>query len=162
SVTKKGALTLGSLTATAALLAGLGSAHAQIGSGQPFTPPVAPTGPGAGSFPQSFLIPGTNTSLSLYGKISLGISDNIGSQHLADTNPTGGGATPFPVGSLALEGPGAAGGVSTNQLDRSIHGGLRNTVKGTNFAIETRTPSDLGEIKTVMLVDFALNANQSN
>ncbi|HLI21757.1 MAG TPA: porin, partial [Stellaceae bacterium] len=48
------------------------------------------------------------------------------------------------------------------QLDRSIHGGLRNTVKGTNFAIETRTPTDLGEVKTVMLVDFSLMASQSN
>ena len=158
----KGAVALGSLTATVALLAGLGSAQAQIGAGQPASAPVAPTGPGAGSFPQSFLIPGTNTSLSLYGKVSLGLSDNIGSQHLSDTSPAGAGATPFPIGSLDTEGPGAAGGTTTNQLFRSIHGGLRNAVKGTNFAFETRTPTDLGEIKTVMLVDFSLNANQSN
>jgi len=160
--TAKGAVALGSLTATVALLAGLGSAQAQIGAGQAATPPVAPTGPGAGSFPQSFLIPGTNTSLSLYGKIALGISDNIGSQHLNDTSPSGGGATPFPIGSLALEGPGAAGGTNFLQLDRSIHGGLRAAVKGTNFAFETRTPTDLGEVKTVMLVDFSLMASQSN
>jgi hypothetical protein len=159
----KGAVALGSLTATVALLAGLGTAQAQIGGGQPPKAPVAPTmGPGAGSFPQSFLIPGTNTSLSLYGKIALGISDNIGSMHLADTSPSGQGSTPFPIGSLAMEGPGASGGVSTSQLDRSIHGGLRNQVKGTNFAFETRTPTDLGEVKTVMLVDFSLNADQSN
>src|SRR5579875_418865 len=160
--TVKGAIALGSLTATVALLAGLGSAQAQIGSGQPASPPVAPTGPGAGSFPQSFLIPGTNTSLSLYGKISMAVWDNIGSQHLNDTSPSGGGATPFQINALALEGPGAAGGTSVTQLDRSIHGGLRNTVKGTNFAIETRTPTDLGEVKTVMLVDFSLMASQSN
>src|ERR1700722_7811307 len=101
----KGAVALGSLTATVALLAGLGSAQAQIGGGQPATPPVAPTGAGSGSFPQSFLIPGTNTSLSLYGKVALGISDNIGSMHLSDTSPSGAGTTPFPIGSLALEGP---------------------------------------------------------
>jgi|GEM_PF-1749273 len=160
--TVKGAIALGSLTATVALLAGLGSAQAQIGAGQPASPPVAPTGPGAGSFPQSFLIPGTNTSLSLYGKISMAVWDNIGSQHLNDTSPSGGGATPFQINALALEGPGAAGGTSVTQLDRSIHGGLRNTVKGTNFAIETRTPTDLGEVKTVMLVDFSLMASQSN
>jgi hypothetical protein len=158
----KGAVALGSLTATVALLAGLGSAQAQMGAGQPASPPVAPTGPGAGSFPQSFLIPGTNTSLSLYGKVALGISDNIGSMHLSDTSPSGAGATPFPIGSLALEGPGAAGGVTVGQLDRSIHGGLRAAVKGTNFAFETRTPTDLGEVKTVMLVDFSLNANQGD
>jgi hypothetical protein len=123
---------------------------------------VAPTGPGAGSFPQSFLIPGTNTSLSLYGKIALSIQDNIGSQHLSDTSASGAGGTPFPMGSLDIEGPGAAGGVSTNQLNRSIHGGLRETAKSSNFSIETRSPSDLGEIRTVLLVDFGLNANQAN
>ena len=32
----------------------------------------------------------------------------------------------------------------------------------TNFAFETRTPSDLGEIKTVTLVDFGLLATQGN
>jgi hypothetical protein len=148
-----------------ALLAGLGTASAQIGSGQPRSgpPPAPPTGPaGAGSFPQSFLIPGTNTSLSLYGKITMSVFDYFGSQHLNDTSPSGGGATPFQISALATEGPGAAGGTSTNQLFRSIHGGLRNTVKGTNFAFETRTPSDLGEIKTVMLVDFAMFASQNN
>jgi Porin subfamily len=159
----KGAVALGGLTATVALLAGLGSAQAQMGAGQAPTPPVAPTsGPGAGSFPQSFLIPGTNTSLSLYGKIALGIQDNIGSQHFNDTSPSGGGGTPFPNSAIAMEGPGAAGGTNFLNLDRSLHGGLRAAVKGTNFAFETRTPSDLGEIKTVMLVDFSLNASQSN
>jgi hypothetical protein len=160
--TAKGAIALGSLTATVALLAGLGSAQAQIGGGQPAHPPVAPTGPGAGSFPQSFLIPGTNTSLSLYGKIGFGIQDNIGSMHFNDTSPSGGGATPFPIGAMALEGPGASGGVTPSNLDRSIHGGLRAQVKSTNFAFETRTPTDLGEVKTVMLVDFSLMASQAN
>ncbi len=157
----KGAVALGSLTATVALLAGLGTAQAQMGAGQAGPPPAAPTGPGAGSFPQSFLIPGTNTSLSLYGKIQLSVHDNIGSQHTSD-------ATPLPtygaggLGSLYLEGPGAAGGTSTNQEFRSIHGGLRASANSTNFAFETRTPSDLGEIKTVMLIDFGLLAGQGN
>lgn len=158
----RGALTLGSLTAGVALLVGLGSAQAQMGAGQPPSPPAAPAGPGSGSFPQSFLIPGTNTSLSLYGKVSMSIQDNVGSQHFNDTSPSGGGATPFPIGAMSLEGPGAAGGISTSQIDRSIHGGLRPAVKGTNFAFETRTPTDLGEVKTVMLVDFSLMASQSN
>lgn len=160
--TLRGAIALGSLTATVALLAGLGTAQAQMGAGQPPMPPMAPGGAGSGSFPQSFLIPGTNTSLSLYGKIAMSVWDNIGSMHVNDTSPAGGGGTPFPIGALAMEGPGASGGVSVSQMDRSIHGGLRNTVKTTNFAFETRTPTDLGEIKTVMLVDFGLNASQSN
>ncbi|HEY3917380.1 MAG TPA: porin, partial [Stellaceae bacterium] len=157
----KGAVALGSLTATVALLAGLGTAQAQMGSGQAGPPPANPTGPGAGSFPQSFLIPGTNTSLSLYGKVQLSIHDNIGSQHTSDQTPlpTVGAAG---LNSLLLEGPGASGGTSFNQVFRSFHGGLRNQASSTNFAFETRTPSDLGEIKTVMLVDFSLLAGQGN
>jgi len=158
----KGAVALGSLTATVALLAGLGTAQAQIGAGQaPAGPPVAPTGPGAGSFPQSFLIPGTNTSLSLYGKIQLSVHDNIGSMHTSDQGPSPAQGAPN-IGTLYLEGPGAAGGTSFNQEFRSIHGGLRAQANSTNFAFETRTPSDLGEIKTVLLVDFSLLAGQGN
>ena len=158
----KGAIALGSLTATVALLAGLGSAQAQLGSGQyPSGPPTAPTTAGAGSFPQSFLIPGTNTSLSLYGKVQLSIHDNIGSQHTSEATPSPTVGTPT-LNSLALEGPGAAGGTSFNQVFRSFHGGLRASAASTNFAFETRTPSDLGEIKTVTLVDFGLLAGQGN
>ncbi len=159
--TLKGAVALGSLTAAVALLAGLSTAQAQIGFGQrPSGPPVAPTGPGAGSFPQSFLIPGTNTSLSLYGKVALGIHDNIGSMHTADTGPQPTDGYPN-LGSLYLEGPGASGGTTLNQVWRSFHGGLRAQTGFTNFAFETRTPSDLGEIKTVMLVDFNFLSGQN-
>jgi hypothetical protein len=157
----KGAVALGSLTATVALLAGLGVAQAQIGSGQAGAPAPAPTGPGAGSFPQSFLIPGTNTSLSLYGKVQLSVHDNIGSQHTSETTPSPTTGAPG-LNSLLLEGPGATGGTSFSQVFRSIHGGLRASAASTNFAFETRTPSDLGEIKTVMLVDFSLLAGQGN
>jgi hypothetical protein len=159
---RQGAVALGSLTATVALLAGLGSAQAQIGTGQRASgPPVAPTGTGAGSFPQSFLIPGTNTSLSLYGKIQMSIHDNIGSQHTSETTPSPTTGAPG-MNSLLLEGPGAAGGTNFSNVFRSFHGGLRASAGSTNFAFETRTPSDLGEIKTVMLVDFSLLAGQGN
>jgi hypothetical protein len=157
----KGAVALGSLTATVALLAGLGAAQAQMGTGQAGPPAPAGTGPGAGSFPQSFLIPGTNTSLSLYGKVQMSIHDNIGSQHTSDTTPLPTQGAPG-LGSLALEGPGASGGTSFSNLFRSFHGGLRAQANSTNFAFETRTPSDLGEIKTVTLVDFGLLAGQGN
>jgi hypothetical protein len=157
----KGAVALGSLTATAALLAGLGTAQAQMGTGQAGPPAPAGTGPGAGSFPQSFLIPGTNTSLSLYGKVQLSIHDNIGSQHTSETTPLPTVGAPG-LNSLLLEGPGASGGTSFSNLFRSFHGGLRASAASTNFAFETRTPSDLGEIKTVTLVDFSLLAGQGN
>jgi hypothetical protein len=159
---RQGAVALGSLTATVALLAGLGTAQAQIGAGQARSgPPVAPTGPGAGSFPQSFLIPGTNTSLSLYGKVQMSLHDNIGSQHTSETTPSPTTGAPG-MNSLLLEGPGAAGGTSFSNVFRSFHGGLRASAASTNFAFETRTPTDLGEVKTVMLMDFSLLAGQGN
>ncbi|HLJ21929.1 MAG TPA: hypothetical protein VKU84_17110, partial [Stellaceae bacterium] len=48
------ATALGSLTASIALLTGISGAHAQ-------------GAPGAGSFPGSFLIPGTQTSFAVNG-----------------------------------------------------------------------------------------------
>jgi hypothetical protein len=132
-----------------------------MGTGQAGAPPAPPPGQGAGSFPQSFLIPGTNTSLSLYGKIQLSIHDNIGSQHTSDQTPLPTVGAPG-LNSLLLEGPGAAGGTNFSNLFRSFHGGLRAQAGSTNFAFETRTPSDLGEIKTVLLVDFSLLAGQGN
>src|SRR6201996_8566142 len=128
---RQGAVALGSLTAAVALLAGLGSAQAQIGTGQAGPAPAAPTsGPGAGSFPQSFLIPGTNTSLSLYGKVQMSVHDNIGSQHTSETTPSPTTGAPG-LNSLLLEGPGASGGTSFNQQFRSFHGGLRNSAAST-------------------------------
>src|SRR5579864_5953580 len=145
----KGTIALGSLTATVALLAGLSNAQAQ-------------SAPGAGSFPQSFLIPGTNTSLSIYGTVQASFRDNLGGNHTSDAGPTPGpAANAFPTGSLALQGPGAAvGGTTAGQNE--IHGGLRGNAATTIFTIETRTPSNLGEIKTVMTTDFNLLASQGN
>ena len=159
---RQGAVALGSLTAAVALLAGLGTAQAQIGAGQARSgPPATPTGAAAGSFPQSFLIPGTNTSLSLYGKVQLSLHDNIGSMHTSDQSPLPTFGAPG-LSSLYLEGPGASGGVTPSNVFHSFHGGLRAQASSTNFAFETRTPSDLGEIKTVMLVDFSSLAGQGN
>ena len=142
-----GTVALGSLTAAVALLAGLSNASAQ-------------TAPGGGSFPQSFLIPGTNTSLSLYGVIKMSATQQFGSQHTGDTNASG--AMPFQLGQLALEGPGATAGTSAARTEYAMHGGLRAQVKSTTFTFETRTPTDLGELKTVMSMDFSLFANQAN
>ncbi|MGH7036507.1 MAG: hypothetical protein ACREFL_22510, partial [Stellaceae bacterium] len=148
----KGGVALGSLTAAVALLAGLSSANAQ-------------SAPGAGSFPQSFLIPGTNTSIAIYGAVKLSFTTNLGSQHVTDTSPSGIGATPNAISGLALNGPGAATGNSAqavNSAERGLHGGLRGQVKSTQIFFETRTPSDLGEIKTVVMMNFSALGLQSN
>ena len=144
----RGALALGSLTAAVALLAGLSTASAA-------------SAPGAGSFPQSFLIPGTNTSLSVYGSVQMRIMTELGSQHVNDTGPANqAGYTPGIISQLALEGPGAGGGDSVNNQIRAIHGGLRWSGKYSNIFFETRTPSDLGEIKTVVMLNFAFLNNE--
>ena len=91
----KGTVALGSLTAAVALLAGLSGAQAQ-------------SAPGAGSFPQSFLIPGTNTSLSLYGQVKAVWGMDIG-QHDGDTQTTVN-SVPFHTAQLALSGPGVGSG----------------------------------------------------
>jgi hypothetical protein len=104
-------LALGSLTATVALLAGLSAASAQ-------------SAPGGGSFPQSFLVPGTNTSLSVYGAVKAAFRDNIGAQVTSNAGaPAGATSVPFQTSTLALQGPGAASsnGVLANN---TLHGGF--------------------------------------
>ncbi|HXS42732.1 MAG TPA: porin [Stellaceae bacterium] len=146
----KGGVALGSLTAAIALLAGVTSAAAQPASG-------------AGSFPQSFLIPGTNTSIAIYGTVKMSVSTNLGSQHVTDTSPSGIGATPNAISGLALSGQGAATSPSSvNSEERALHGGLRGQLKSTQIFFETRTPSDLGEIKTVVMMNFGSFGLQSN
>jgi len=140
-------LALGSLTAAVALLAGLASASAQ-------------SAPGGGSFPQSFLVPGTNTSLSVYGVIKAGFRDNFGAMTTSDAGaPNGATSISFQTNQLALQGPGAA--ASQNPLT-SIHGGFAGYEGPSTLTFETRTPSDLGEIKTVLALDMNLQPNQAN
>src|SRR5579862_512770 len=143
-----------SLTAAIALLVGVAHADAQTASGAP----------GAGSFPQSFLIPGTNTSLSIFGIIKSSWKDNIGAQHDGDAAASAGGASvPYHISQLALEGPGAAGGnTGTAPGQNSLHGGLRAFANNTAVTFETRTPSALGEVRTVLSLDFNLIPNQGN
>ncbi len=71
------ATALGSVTAVAALLVGLSGANAQA---------PAPTTPlaGAGSFPGSFIVPGTNTSLHVGGIIQIDITEDFNN---AGTSP---------------------------------------------------------------------------
>src|SRR5579871_6312653 len=71
------ATALGSLTASVALLAGMQGAHAQ-------------GAPGAGSFPGSFLVPGTQTSFKVGGYIKFDYTYDFG--QVMNIN---GGASPF-------------------------------------------------------------------
>ena len=126
------ATALGSLTATVALLAGLSSAHAQA--------------PGAGSYPGSILLPGTNTSFSVGGYIKGDYFYDFNQQQPHD----GGINAPS---SLALDNdhgkPGTLPGAG-----HSIHGTSQITASESRFNIQTRTPTGYGELKTFIEGDF--------
>jgi hypothetical protein len=139
-------------TAAVALLAG--AAHAQMGG----TPQVCTTtqtspahndcvmptasAPGGGSFPGSFLVPGTNTSFAVHGFIQFDITRDMGQHDQGDTN--WGVST-----SLVMEGPGL-----TASQQHSVNGGITMGVKPTRPNIETRTPTAYGELKTYIEFDF--------
>ncbi len=150
----KGTIALGSLTATVALLVGLSNASAQS----------APSAPGAGSFPQSFLIPGTNTSLSVYGVVKSTWRSDFGAMHESNAGfPSGGASVPFPFTTLSLDGPGAQqNNTGSTAGGRSLHGGLSAFANASTLTFETRTPSALGEVKTVLALDMNLLPNQGN
>src|SRR6185437_7153114 len=115
------AVALGSLTAAVALLAGAPAASAQ-------------TAPGGGSFPGSFLVPGTNTSIKIggYAKI-VGIYDIKGVPAAAANvgNPD----VEVPA-AIPLSGSGAAG----------AHGALRFHARQSNINLDSRTPTAYGDL----------------
>jgi hypothetical protein len=102
-----------------------------------------------GSFPRSFLIPGTDTSIRIGGNITI----------IADELLEGGAANGSPVSTTL----GANGGVN------AIGVGASNNAKGaSNFfmsprqsqlTIETRTPTPYGEARTFMSFDWAGSTN---
>src|SRR5216684_2566637 len=120
---KMSALTaLGSLTAAVALLAGAPDAGAQ------------PAQAGGGSFPGSFLVPGTNTSIKIGGFVKIvGIYDldaRNGDTIATDTIPM----------------PGSAA--------HGLHGATRIHARQSNINVDTRTPTAYGDLTTFVLLDF--------
>jgi hypothetical protein len=133
---KMSALTaLGSLTAAVALLAGSPDAGAQ------------PASAGGGSFPGSFLVPGTNTSVKIGGFVKIvGIYD-VDARN-GDT---------VAVDAIPIKGTAAA----------TLHGATRLHARQSNVSFDTRTPTAYGDLTTFVLVDmFGQNTseaqNQSN
>jgi hypothetical protein len=118
---------LGSLTAAVALLAG--------------SPASAQTAPGGGSFPGSFLVPGTNTSIKIGGFTKVvGIYDIGGRQ--GDT---------VAVDAIPLKGSAAAG----------LTHGTRLHARQSNINVDTRTPTAYGDLTTFVLFDaFGQNTSQ--
>ena len=143
------AMALGSLTATVALLSGMSGAQAQ-------------GAPGAGSFPGSFLVPGTQTSFKVGGYVKFDYTYDFGQQMGIN-----GGATPFGV---AFDSGGFHhfNGVSevftpiNADSAHHIHGTSQMTASESRFNIETRTPTAYGELKTFIEGDFTNPNGLSN
>lgn len=99
--------------------------------------------PGGGSFPGSFIVPGSETSFAVHGFIQFDAVHDFG--------PHGGPLSANGLTAEALEGP----GVSAAELAaHTSNGGTAMSVNDTRLNIETRTPTAYGEIKTYIEFDF--------
>lgn len=154
----KVAAALGSFTAIGVLLAGIPLAHAQTAPGQ-FGPAGAgdsgdagQSGAGSGSFPGSFLIPGTNTSLKIGGLAKLAIIYDMSappanSATLSESTPD-----TTAIEFIPLEGTPA----------HQLHGALELNPRQSNFNFDVRTPTGYGELDTFVMVDFYGRNNPSD
>jgi hypothetical protein len=130
-------VTFGTFTAIGALICGLSAADAQ-------TTPA----PGAGAFPGSLLIPGTNTSLKIGGYAKVDYQYDMSTTQNFVANG-GGSAANISIIPLDDNIPG-----SPTSGAHSIHGTSRITAAESRFNIETRTPTGYGELKTFIEGDF--------
>jgi hypothetical protein len=110
---------------------------------------VSPNAPGGGSFPGSFLVPGTSTSFALHGILYMQAAHTFG-----PTSTSGG-----LISGTGVQGPGA----SASQLGaHALNGNTDMTVGPTRPNIETRTPTAYGELKTYIEFDFNMGTNGTN
>src|ERR1700751_1535424 len=101
----------------------------------------AQTAPGSGSFPNSFLIPGTNTSLRIGGFVKFDAWYDF-SVH-ADANAAAGGTTGVNVGGIAL-GDNKPGSSAADLQQHSFHGRTSFSAAESRFNFESRTPTGVG------------------
>ncbi|HJU15392.1 MAG TPA: DcaP family trimeric outer membrane transporter [Stellaceae bacterium] len=118
--------------------------------------PVPPGAPSlAGSFPRSFLIPGTNTSLQIGGYVNL---DAVYFSQGASPNGSSAAAPPLegaPVvagTTLHQTGPGALTAPPFNARTRNRYFAM--SANESRFFIETRTPTAWGQARTHLELDM--------
>jgi hypothetical protein len=123
----------------------------------------------AGSFPRSFLIPGTNTSIAISGYIKFDAAEWF---HGGTVSP-GAGVSPSVTGIPAIAGAplnlkGPAGTIFATPLyNNAARSGwiFHDSAAESRLRVETRTPTDYGEVGTVLEFDFygcSSNANLCN
>jgi Porin subfamily len=120
----------------------------------------------AGSFPRSFLIPGTNTSIAIGGFIKLDMTERIhgGAPNIGNGSTDNFGLSSLSSAPLNLKGP--AGTIfatpAYNAAARS-NWEFNATAAESRLRVETRTPTDYGQVTTVLEFDFeGCNADTIN
>jgi len=121
--------------------------HKQVGG----TPVVG------GSFPRSFLIPGTDTSLRIGGFANARALWYIkGAAPAGQLNSQGGN-----VNTTFTDGQGGTGNLGSIPLNNAIGNGRTNTFiisgKQTRLLVDARTPTAWGEAKAYLEIDFSYN-----
>jgi hypothetical protein len=120
---------------------------------------AAPLPPGApslaGSFPRSFLIPGTNTSIRIGGYVALDIADYVtgGGNNNNATQPAGTGSALVAGIPLKLPNPPGVAAPIFNPSSRS-HNWVQLQASESRLFVNTRTPTAWGEATTVLQMDF--------
>ena len=120
-----------------------GSTDANPAAGAPVT---------AGSFPRSILIPGTDTSIKIYGEIR-----EITTYWLSGSSAVNG---------KQASGPGVTGDLESTPLEGTAararsNGIFESSPRESKIGFETRTPTPFGEARTVMEFDWAGGSNFS-
>ena len=132
-------MALGSLTAAVALLAGMPVARADQAQGTSDTSESGQAAPGGGSFPGSFLVPGTNTSIKIGG-----LAKGVYIYDIGNNDNGGSNADVIVPSAIALNGT----------ASYQEHGSTRLHAKQSNFFFDVRTPTAYGDLDTFILVDF--------
>jgi Porin subfamily len=111
----------------------------------------------AGSFPRSFLIPGTNTSIAFSGYIKVDFAEWF---HGGGNNPLND-VAPSVTGLPALAGVPLGGVPTGTAFNQSLYSAARrqnfvfnSSAAESRLRVETRTPSDIGQVTTVLEFDF--------
>ncbi len=124
-------------------------------------PPPPGTGTTAGSFPRSFLIPGTDTSIRVGGFVDLTILDFLQGGGAVDGSNFGsnagqnGNLKAIPLASGFVPGLGFVNPSATARAPSRNNGVLEFSPQQSRIDIETRTPTAWGEARTFLAFDWA-------
>ena len=130
-----------------------------------YGPPTGAAGPNqpvtSGSFPRSFLIPGTDTSLRIGGFANTQVQWYAsGANQGTQLNGQGGQNT-----QTYLDGPGGTGNLAgiplNNSISHSRDSAFDISARASRLLFDARTPTAWGEIKAYVEMDFATNVDNN-